>query len=354
MSTQTGIRANEELNQFFAKCKDVESRSRYRMIKVVISNEELTLELSKETVGDWKQDWDKMVLRSIDNDEPCYLLYRLDDKDGDAFRWILISWSPDSSSVRNKMLYASTKASLKKEFGGGHIYDDLYGNIKEDISLLGYEKHLKHEESSREDMMTREEKEREEVKKSEASVEISVDSKQNHMSGLAFPLTDAAIESIKKFKSAGTDYVQLSIDLNKEIINVKNESTCTVQQLPSKVPEDEPRYHLFRFSHTHEGDFLNSTIFVFTMPGYNCSVKDRMLYASARNAVIGTIENFGLTFDKKVEVDSGKELTEQFFQDELHPKKSLNTAKFNRPAPPRGSGNRRMTKVPPSANTVPS
>ena len=25
-----------------------------------------------------------------------------------------------------------------------------------------------------------------------------------------------------------------------------------------------------------------------------------MLYASARNAVIGTIENFGLTFDKKV------------------------------------------------------
>ena len=91
--------------------------------------------------------------------------FRLDDKDGDAFRWILISWSPDSASVRNKMLYASTKASLKKEFGGGHIYDDLYGNLKEDISLLGYEKHVKHEESSREDMMTQEEKEREEVKK---------------------------------------------------------------------------------------------------------------------------------------------------------------------------------------------
>ena len=43
--------------------------------------------------------------------------FRLDDKDGEAYRWILISWSPDSASVRNKMLYASTKASLKKEFG---------------------------------------------------------------------------------------------------------------------------------------------------------------------------------------------------------------------------------------------
>ena len=90
---------------------------------------------------------------------------RLDDKEGDAYRWILISWSPDSASVRNKMLYASTKASLKKDFGGAHIYDDLYGNVKEDITLNGYERHVKHEESSREDMMTQEEKEREEVKK---------------------------------------------------------------------------------------------------------------------------------------------------------------------------------------------
>ena len=36
------------------------------------------------------------------------------------------------------------------------------------------------------------------------------------------------------------------------------------------------------------------------MPGYNCSIKDRMLYASARNAVISTIENLGVVVDKKV------------------------------------------------------
>ena len=76
MSTQTGIKANQELNDFFAKCKEDNSRSKYRMIKVVISNEELSLDISKETSGDWKQDWDKMVLRSIETDEPCYLFYR--------------------------------------------------------------------------------------------------------------------------------------------------------------------------------------------------------------------------------------------------------------------------------------
>ena len=59
-------------------------------------------------------------------------------------------------------------------------------------------------------------------------MEVSVDSKQNHMSGLAFPLTEAAIESIQNFKSCGTDYVQLSIDLNKEIINVKRKLCCYI------------------------------------------------------------------------------------------------------------------------------
>ena len=28
------------------------------------------------------------------------------------------------------MLYASTKATLKKEFGAGQIKDDLYGNVR--------------------------------------------------------------------------------------------------------------------------------------------------------------------------------------------------------------------------------
>ncbi len=39
MSTQTGIRANDELRQFFAKCRETNGRDRFRMIKVVIKNE---------------------------------------------------------------------------------------------------------------------------------------------------------------------------------------------------------------------------------------------------------------------------------------------------------------------------
>lgn len=76
MSTQTGITSNEKLLDFFGQCRDEKSRGKYRMIKVIISKEELTLDEAKESKGSWTDDWDRFVLRAIDDNEPCYLLYR--------------------------------------------------------------------------------------------------------------------------------------------------------------------------------------------------------------------------------------------------------------------------------------
>ena len=76
MSTQTGIQANDQLREFFGKCREGNVRGRYRMIKVIIANETLTLDEAKETKGSWKDDWDGYVLRAIDENEPCYILYR--------------------------------------------------------------------------------------------------------------------------------------------------------------------------------------------------------------------------------------------------------------------------------------
>jgi len=56
----------------------------------------------------------------------------LDEKDnsGSAYCWVMISWSPDGASVRNKMLYASTKATLKQAFGGSQVKEDVYANTR--------------------------------------------------------------------------------------------------------------------------------------------------------------------------------------------------------------------------------
>ena len=47
-----------------------------------------------------------------------------------GYEWLMITWSPDDSPVRQKMLYASTKATLKKEFGGAQIKDEVFATVK--------------------------------------------------------------------------------------------------------------------------------------------------------------------------------------------------------------------------------
>lgn len=53
---------------------------------------------------------------------------RLDSKSDIGYDWLLISWIPDDSTIRQKMLYASTKATLKQEFGNACIKEELHGS----------------------------------------------------------------------------------------------------------------------------------------------------------------------------------------------------------------------------------
>ena len=168
--------------------------------------------------------------------------------------------------------------------------------------------------------MTNEELIREEVRL-QSNNEISVDTKHQTMSGIAFPMTAAVQDAIKDYKNQKTNYVQLSINISKEIVELENQSSCDVNSLPSRVPEGAPRYHLFRFDHTHEGDYMKSTsntyenlmmyldvfvpyffllVFIYTMPGYNCSIKERMLYSASKSGVVEVLEQAGIEILKKV------------------------------------------------------
>ena len=116
---------------------------------------------------------------------------------------------------------------------------------------------------------------------------------------------------------------------------------------------------------------LAPAVFIYSMPGYSVPIKERMMYSSCRNAVVEVIETtLGIKLEKKIEIDTGAELTEDFlrvsvcgnkyflilpnifsflmshiFQSELHPVVSLNKPKFAKPQGP-SRGNKRLTKTP--------
>ncbi|GIY36526.1 twinfilin-2 [Caerostris extrusa] len=339
MSHQTGIQGSAELKDFFSKCKD----GKIRAFKVAIKDEELVLENSRESIGTWDVNYDKLVLPLLEHQQPCYVFYRLDCQNEAGYEWLFISWSPDVSAVRQKkMLYASTKATLKKEFGGGQIKDELFGTQREDVSLKGYKKHVESEKAPQ--PLSSSEVILQQIKKDEAAG--GIDAKHQTMQGVSFPVSDDLINAFCDLKDFRINYLQMSIDMDKEEINLETRMNIDVNSLAENVPSDHARYHLFCLPHSYEGDQFNSVVFIYSVPGYDCPVKERMLYSSCKAPLLNVIENrIGIELAKKIEIDDAQDLTEEFLLDQIHPKQNIFKQKFSKPKGPTNRGARRLLKT---------
>lgn len=222
----------------------------------------------------------------------------LDEKTPLGYAWLLLSWVPDSAVIRDKMLYASTKATLKTEFGSAHIKEEFHATQLDETTYDGYLKHKK-AFAAPAPLTTREE-ELEEMRKTEVKADISVDSKQKTLGSVLFPITEAASKAIRDMARGSYTYLQFRIDLGEEKIHLVKAGNLEVNRLASEVPEDSGRYHLFLFKHTHEGDYQEAFVFIYTMPGSSCSVKEKMMYSSCKGPFLETIQEHGVTLTKKV------------------------------------------------------
>lgn len=338
MSHQTGIKANEKLLKVFGKSKN----GKVRVIKVSIEKEELVCAGTHDVKKDWEKDYDSQIGPMIEESVPCYILYRLDAKTSLGHAWLLISWVPDSASIRQKMVYASTKATLKQEFGSAHITEELHATTNDEITLNGYYKNKKAFAAPA--PLTMREEEIQELKKTEVNTDISTDTRHQTLGGVSFPLSEATVDAVKDAIKGSYGYLQFRIDMEEEKIHIVNAANIALEELPKQVPGDHARYHLYMFKHTHEGDYLESFVFIYSMPGYSCSVRERMMYSSCKGPFLESLEALGVEIAKKLEIDSGSELTEAYLQDELHPKKILHRPAFAKPKGPPNRGAKRMTR----------
>lgn len=343
MSHQTGIQAGNDVKDIFASAR---SGDQYRVVKIVIKDEQLTLGTIKKASKKWDQEYDSLVLPLLEDDVPCYILYRLDSTNNQGYEWIFLAWSPDNSTVRHKMLYAATRATLKKEFGGGHIKDEIFATTKDDLNLSGYRKYLTSQAAPL--PLTAAEEELRQIKLNEVQTDISVDTKQQTLQGVAFPIHQDAVAALERYRDKKINYVQLQVDFEQELIRLCSTEPTEVKDLPMRIPKESARYHFFLYKHSHEGDYLESTVFIYSMPGYKCSIRERMLYSSCKNPLVDMVENnLKIEIEKKLEIDDGDELTSDFLYEEVHPKQHAHRQAFAKPKGPTGKkGGRRITKPP--------
>lgn len=263
-----------------------------------------------------------------------------DSEDAAKDQWLFVSWTPETSSVRDKMIYASTKSTLKQEFGGGSIFADYFVSSSDDLSVESVKKWIERKQHIRDghvdiNELSLSEQELQQVKLDEAALcadllAAAIKDKQHQnksLPNIEMPIADEAINALYDFKQGKSAYVQFSIDPKSETILLeKNESTqnfdLAKKSISSLTPKDHARYHLVSYNHQHNKKPTKATLFIYSIPSSGCPVKERMLYSSVKNSLLQVIQEeskVGIQVDRRIETDDPSELTEKYLYDELYP-----------------------------------
>jgi len=117
------------------------------------------------------------------------------------------------------------------------------------------------------------------------------------------------------------------------------------EEIKDVIYEDEPRFTFFRFTHDYKGDEISPVgtdaqilglmaVFIYSCPS-SSSVKQRMVYASSRRAILTLATDFGIKVETKIETSDVDELTLTHLTKEVHGLEAVEEKKtFARPRGP--------------------
>jgi len=332
MSHSSGIPVSQSLKDAFVQTK--------RIIKVQIENDEL-VETKSLPLGANSIEKDFELISSLlETDRPCYILFN-NNVEGKV-EWLLLSYVPDKSKVKDKMIYASTRSNLKLGLGNSFFVDEVHGTIPSDFTYQGYQRHVTHKKSDA--PLT----ESELMKTREVEQPVYMGNSSTYVHGVAFPVEANAIKAIQDLVSGSINYVQLSVDTVKERICLGGTDTIELSQLSDKIPTNEPRFHFFNYQHEFDGNNVNSFLYVFSCPDgskgtTSAPVKLRMLYSSSKANVSDIFTKTGNTIALRLEVNAGSDIVEDEIYKQLHPQVAEKSTGFSKPSRP-GKGARKLIR----------
>jgi len=252
---------------------------------------------------------------------------------------MLLAYVPDGSTVKDRMLYASTRDSLKKQLGKSYFVNtDLYGTEVADFSWEAYQDLQKKPAASAPLTVT------EMQYHHEASAEVHQGHTKEYVHSVRFPLSSDAQQALNGLATKHHNFVQLSVDAERETIELEGtKRLSSVSGLSSEISNTDPRFTFYRFTHKFKGEALDSIVFVYSCPD-SAPVKQRMLYSTVKAVVTGAAEDARVVVERngKIEVNDPEDITEEFLIESLHPAVEVKKG-FARPTRP-GKGGARLIK----------
>merc|ERR1712000_58797 len=126
MVLTTGIVPNQILQDLFDETTNI-----VRFIRVRITDEnDMVLDFTIDNSGNTDDvEFDSHIKDILLPETVQYLLYQKDDKN-----WLQMLYVPESSTVKDKMLYATSANILKESFGTSRVSHDFHASCSNDLT----------------------------------------------------------------------------------------------------------------------------------------------------------------------------------------------------------------------------
>jgi len=346
MSHSSGIPVSPKLSDAFG---DALSSDKVRLIKAQIVDEEVVPVKTLDVHGTEAEDLDR-VPGFLEPTSAAYILFRLDEKgpNSSGFLWLLMCYVPDKAKVREKMTYASTRATVKRQLGSANFAAEIFGTVPGDFDQKGYKAFIAMQKADT--PLTA--GERQSASEREQGVFVGGASTA-YVHGVSFPVEQNVVQALQGLISGSHNYVQITIDAEAEKITLAGTKKLNISDLAAQVPDNEPRFHFFRYDHEHEGQQLKSIVMVYSCPDgsgntKSAPVRQRMLYSSSKANIENVLTSIGGKADVKIEVNQGDEVTQDNIDNQLHPPKEVKKEAFAKPKGPTKGGKRLIRNDPKS------
>ncbi|EKX53088.1 hypothetical protein GUITHDRAFT_64841 [Guillardia theta CCMP2712] len=213
MSHASGITASPELVEEFSKAKEGKE---IRFLKAQIEDKQIVITERGNVSGDEKSDFEAMT-KILDEDAPSYILFRIDE--GPKPGWLLALYVPENSKVRMKMLYASSRDSLKRDLGSSSFVAEMHATDLDEMSYASYQKSTVVSETERLSLMSPSERMR---AKASANTHIHTGVSKSYVHAVKFPMSEDAKAALVAFKSSENKAVFLQVEQSKETIELEH------------------------------------------------------------------------------------------------------------------------------------
>lgn len=325
---RSGITVNDELRAAFESAQGDDSVG---FLRLGIADEAFVVVSRGGAQGSAAGNFDAAAA-DMPAEEPSYVLV----KDG-AGKWVMVNFVPPDAQVKQKMLFASSRADLKEGLGAQLFTEDFFISEKGEMSHAEYEASLRSHDSA--ELMTADERVKQDAHQSSMR-EMGGGSTQSAISDLPIKVDASASGALASFKDGKAQAVVLEVDPEKELLSGTESKDASPEGLAGALKPDDPQYVLFRFAHEHQGKKSSAPVFLYYCPD-SAKPRAKMMSATFRSMVVRIVEDAGVADAKSMEISDPRELTAAAVQTMLHPAEVVEK-KFSKPSRPGKPARRRM------------